>query len=212
MEGKGTIMKKITTDENGRYVWEYEVDMHKNRNIFDLVMKILTVIFAFILVSIPLIALARGTFSFDSLWFFMKIAIPIFLFVYLIGFLAYELYAYSLGGIYHVRFEMDEEGIDHIPMKQERDYERKIGLIGMLTGLFTRNLGQLGSGLYLATAEKVHSRFSQVTSVKSDRRHDLINVNYATLNNQVYVEPEDYDFIFTYIAAHCPKARIIDHR
>ena len=71
-------MKNIV-NENGKYVWEYEVDMHKNRNIFVLVMKILTVIFAFILVTIPVIALISGSFSWDSLWFFMKIAIPIFL-------------------------------------------------------------------------------------------------------------------------------------
>ncbi|MBR4461401.1 MAG: hypothetical protein IKS51_02320 [Erysipelotrichaceae bacterium] len=205
-------MKNIHIDENGKYVWEYEVDMHKNRNIFDLVMKILTVIFVFILVTIPFVALINGSFSWESMWFFMKIAIPIFLFVYLIGYLAYELYAYSLGGVYHVRFEMDEEGINHIPMQKERDYGRNLGILSMLVGLFTRNIGQIGSGMHVATLENIYSEFSHVTSVKADRRHDLINVNYATLNNQVYAGKEDYDFVFSYIAAHCPKAKIVDRQ
>ena len=202
-------MKNIV-NENGKYIWEYEVDMHKNRNIFVLVMKILTVIFAFILVTIPVIALISGSFSWDSLWFFMKIAIPIFLFVYLIGYLAYELYAYSLGGVYHARFEMDEEGINHIPMQQEQAVSRNVGLLSILVGFLTRNLGNVGSGVYMATMENIYSRFSHVTSVKTDRRHDLINVNYATLNNQIYADKEDYDFVFSYIAAHCPKATIVD--
>ena len=203
-------MKKITIDESGRYVWEYEVDMHENRNIFILIMKILTVIFVFILLTIPAIALIDGSFSFDSLWFFMKIAIPIYLFVYLVGYLAYELYAYSLGGVYHVRFEMNEKGVHHIPMKREQEVGKKSGIMMMLVGLFTRNVGQLGSGIYVATLEDIYSQFDKVTSIRTDRRHDLINVNYVTLNNQVYAAKEDYDFVLDYIIGHCPNAKIVD--
>lgn len=86
-------MSKITRNENGQYVWEYELDMYRNRNIFDLVMKILTVIFVFIIFAVTSMAVFNRTFDLDSLWFFLKIAIPIFLFVYLIAYLAYRFYA-----------------------------------------------------------------------------------------------------------------------
>ena len=203
-------MKKIEIDENGRYVREYELDLYENKNIYELIMKILTVIFAFIVLVIPIVALIDGTFSWDSLWFFLKITIPIFLFVYVAGFVSYRVYAYSLGGVYHVRFEMDEKGVHHIPMKQEQEVGKKSGIMMMLVGLFTRNVGQLGSGMYVATLEDIYSQFDKVTSIRTDRRHDLINVNYVTLNNQVYAAKEDYDFVLDYIIGHCPNATIVD--
>ena len=203
-------MKNISIDENGKYVWEYEVDLYQNKVIFDLIMKILTGIFAFIVIVMTALVIMDGSFDWEGMWFFLKIAIPIFLFVYVLGFLSYRYYAYSLGGVYHMRFEMDEEGINHIPMQREREYSRKVGIFSMLVGLFTRNVGQVGSGFYVATLENIYSRFDKVTSVKADRKHDLINVNYVTLNNQVYVGKEDYDFVFDYIASRCPKARIVD--
>lgn len=203
-------MSKITRNENGQYVWEYELDMYRNRNIFDLVMKILTVIFVFIIFAVTSMAVFNRTFDLDSLWFFLKIAIPIFLFVYLIAYLAYRFYALSLGGVYHVRFEMDEEGVNHIPMKKEQEYNKKMGLASMVAGMVTKNYGQVGTGMYLASLENIYSQFDKVTSVKADRAHDLINVNYMTQNNQVYADKEDYDFVFDYIASHCPNAKIKD--
>ena len=203
-------MKNITVDENGKYVWEYEVDLHRNRNIFDLIMKILTGIFIFIVAVMLILTALDGSLDFEGFWFFLKIAIPIFLFVYLLGCFSYWLYVRSLGGVYHVRFEMDEEGINHIPMKKEQEYNRKIGLVSMIVGMASRNPGQVGTGMYIASLENIYSDFSKVTSVKADRKHDLINVNYMTLNNQVYADREDYDWVFDFIASRCPKARIVD--
>ena len=203
-------MKNITIDENGKYVWEYEIDLNQNKVIFDLIMKILTGIFAFIVIVMTVVIAIDGSLDWEGLWFFLKIALPIFLFVYVLGFLSYRLYARSLGGFYHVRFEMDEEGISHIPMKREQEYSKNIGILSMLIGLFTRNVGQVGTGMYIATLENIYSRFSKVSSVKTDRKHDLINVNYMTLNNQIYVDKEDYDFVLDYIVSRCTKARIVD--
>ena len=203
-------MKNITVNEKGQYVWEYEMNMYENRNVFGMVMKILTGIFLFIIVTLVILTCFNGIFDWDSLWFFLKIAVPIFLFVYLLSYLSYRFYVYSLGGVYHVRFEMDEEGVNHIPMQREREYNRKIGALSMLVGMFTKNVGQVGTGFYVSTLANIYSSFDKVTSVRTDRKHDLINVNYVTLNNQVYADKEDYDFVFDYIASHCPKAKIVD--
>lgn len=203
-------MKNIMVNEKGQYVWEYEMNMYENRNVFDMIMKILTGIFLFIIVTLLILTCFNGIFDWDSLWFFLKIAVPIFLFVYLLSFLSYRFYAYSLGGVYHVRFEMDENGVNHIPMQREREYNRKIGILSMLVGMFTKNVGQVGTGFYVSTLANIYSSFDKVTSVRTDRKHDLINVNYVTLNNQVYADKEDYDFVFEYIVSHCPKAKIAD--
>ena len=173
-------------------------------------MKILTAIFAFIIVAMVIVTGLNGIFDWESMWFFLKIAIPIFLFVYLVGFLSYRLYAYSLDGVYHVLFEMDEDGISHIPMRREREYSRKVGLFSMLVGLFTRNVGQMGSGLYVTTLENIRSSFDRVVSIRTDRKHDLINVNQVFLNNQIYAGEEDYDFVLEYIVSRCPKAKVTD--
>ena len=202
-------MSKIQKDEDGKYVWEYEIDMYKNKNILDLVMKILTGIYIFIVVVMIIATSLNGIFDWESFLFFMKICIPIFLFVYVVGYGAYYVYALSLGGYYCARFEMDEEGVKHIPMEKELDYYKKVGKLAMYVGLLTKSLGNVGTGLYMTTLEDVYSKYSKVTSVKGDRKHDLINVNYVTLNNQIYASPEDYDFVFDYIAEHCPQAKIV---
>ena len=95
-------------------------------------------------------------------------------------------------------------------MKREQDYSKKTGIAMMLVGLFTRNIGQLGSGMYIATLEDIYSQFSKVTSIRTDRKHDLINVNYVTLNNQIYVSMEEYDFVLDYLIGHCPNAKVVD--
>ena len=203
-------MNNIIKDDNGNYIWDYKLDLNKNKNIFILVMKILTLIFVFIVVAVSCIALFNHSFSWDSFIFFIKICIPSFLLVYLIGFISYWIYSKKLKGEYNVTFVMNEKGIKHIPHEREREYMEDVGKASMLIGGMTNNLGTAGSGLYMATLQEVYSDFNKVVIIKTDRKHDLINVNYLTLNNQVYATKDDYDFVLDYIVNHCPNAKVID--
>ena len=201
-------MSKISVDENGKYVWEYHMDLNTNRNVFRLVMKIITFIYVFVMIVMLGIVVMTRSFNAENIMWLLKIIIPIFLFVYLLTYVSYRLYIKSLGGVYHVRFEMDENGIKHIPLEKERQYNRDIGKASLLIGALTKNLGLLGTGMYVSTLEEVYSEFSKVVGIKADRKHDLIYVNYVTLYNQVYAEPDDYDFVLNYISDHCPKAKV----
>ena len=52
------------------------------------------------------------------------------------------------------------------------------------------------------------SEFRVVRKVKAVRWMHLIMVNEFLSRNQVYVEDEDFDFVYDYISKHCPKAKI----
>lgn len=203
-------MENIKMNNEGKYTWEYEMDFSKNKSLLSLIMKIMTFIFLFIIVAMAIIMGVNGNFDMDGFLYFLKIAVPIFLFVYLVAYLAFYFYVKSLGGSYHARFEMNEEGVTHIPMEKEKEYNQKIGKASFFVGMLTGNAGTAGAGAYLANIEDIHSDFSKVKTIKTDREHDIIHVNYLTLNNQIYVDKDNYDFVFNYIKDHCPAALIID--
>ena len=135
-------------------------------------------------------------------------SIPIFLFVYLIGYLAYELYAYSLGGVYHARFEMDEEGINH---KQHQKHVKKAELIGAITalaGMAGGNLSTVGTGVLAAARTSMLTYFEDVKELEILPKEHLIRVNETLSRNQVYAEDEDFAFVASYIQARCRNAKV----
>ena len=72
-------MSKISVDENGKYVWEYHMDMNKNRNVFQLVMKIITFIYVFVMIVMLGIVVMTRSFNAENIMWLLKIIIPIFL-------------------------------------------------------------------------------------------------------------------------------------
>ncbi len=58
-----------------------------------------------------------------------------------------------------------------------------------------------------ATHTSSQSSFDAATSVKAHKKMNLIKVNEPLCKNQVYVDDEDFDFVYDYIISHCPKLK-----
>ena len=200
-------MAAITKGEDGVYRWAYEFSLYRNPTIFLTIAKIFIAIIAALFAVSTIVELAGGSFTaeslLESLAFWLKLA-ALFLVLALVGYLVY---AAMQGGKYCVLFEMDEEGIIHRQFGRQVEKAQVVSLINVLMGVAGGNATQVGIGLTSAKSQ-LASSFPNVRSVKGSRFWGVIKVNEPLAKNQVYVDRDDYDFVFSYIAEHCPNATV----
>ena len=208
---KPAYSSMIYTSENikfcpdGKYRWVYELNMYKNPTILFLVLKIFGFLFGIpcLLMFLPLF----NGYSLEQVWDKSKYALLMFGILFLCVFVAYFMVAYGLGGKYVVMFEMDEDGVLHRQMKKQVKKAKAMSNMLILAGLLAGNPARVGQGLLTATHTSSYSTFSKVRKVKPYRKRNLIKVNGLLYHNQVYMEDEDFDFVYDYIRTRCPKVK-----
>lgn len=197
---------RIQLCQDGKYRWIYEMHMMKNPVIFFTVLKIFGWIFFIGWLLLSIFDLIDG----NGLEIILKSGMVMFLFF--LGFtvltiLGYTLVAAMNGWKYVVLFEMDEHGLLHHQMKEQVKKAKAIGWLTILAGGASGNLSTIGAGILAATKTTSASDFAHVRSIKPQRRWNTIKVNEPLSKNQVYVEKEDFDFVYNYILARCPKVK-----
>lgn len=204
------IMSEIIKDEQGTYRWVYEYDLLRNPTILFTIGKVflgiiigLCVFMLILLVPDFIQGYADGE---DVAFTFRLTGIMLLIFLVLL-IIGYGIFAAMQGGKYCVMFTMDEESVTFTQMPKEMKRAEVIGLLNVIAGLAGGKPAQVGLGLATASRESMTSTFSAVRSIKGSRRLQVIKVNEPLGKNQVYVEPQDYDFVFDYIVSHCPNAR-----
>ena len=197
--------KNIKFCPDGKYRWVYELDMYKNPTILFLVLKIFGILFA-IPCLLMLVPLFEGK-SLEYVWDKSKYALFMFGLFFLCVFIGYYIVANKYGGKYCVIFEMDEDGVLHRQMKQQVEKAKAMSNVMILAGLLAGSPGRVGQALLVATHTSIYSSFSSVRKVKPYRKRNLIKVNGLLYHNQVYMEDEDFDFVYDYIRTRCPKVK-----
>ena len=203
-------MSNIVKDEAGVYRWVYEFNLWTNPTIVLTVVKVF--VCAIVGLGIFMLILRIPDFvngyadASDVAFVFQLMGIMALIFLVLTA-TGYAIYAIMMGGKYCALFEMDEEGIEHRQFPKQVEKAQAIGMLNVLAGLATGKPGQVGMGMLTASRESSSSTFAAVRSIKGSRRLNVIKVNEPLMKNQVYVEPEDYDFVFGYIRDHCPNAK-----
>lgn len=204
-------MGNIVRDEQGAYRWVYEFNLLTNPTILLTILKIfLGIIAALVVLGVVLTVpdLVQGyADAEDVLGVFRSGGIIALLFLVL-TIVGYVIYALMNGGKYCVLFTMDDEGVTHKQLPREFKKAQVVAGLNVLAGLAGGNLSQMGMGVLVATHDTTSSTFSSVRSVKGSRALRVIKVNEPLAKNQVYVEPEDYDFVFGFIRDHCPNATV----
>ena len=203
-------MKTIRQGPDGTYRWEYELSLYKNPHLLFLIWKIM----GWILLGLWLFTFVLQLF--DGILSFKEIVVFAAKFLGGIGggmmalcAVGYYIYALIMGGRYCVQFTMDERGVDHQQVKPQADKARRIGMITVLAGLFSRNVGRVGQGMTVASSSGgMHSAFKDVKSIEAHKKRSLIKVNETLFKNQVYADGEDFDFALDYIVKRCPNAKV----
>ena len=191
---------------DGKYRWVYEMHMMKNPILMITVYKAFGLTFIILWVIMAFISLISGD-GLESVMFSTKVVLIIIaIFVPLI-FLAFLLVAAMNGWKYVVMFEMDEHGLLHRQLQKQVKKAKAIGWLAVIAGLLGGNRGAASAGFVAATKQELYSDFSAVRSVKAKRGFSTIKVNETLTRNQAYASKEDFDFVYQYILAHCPRLK-----
>lgn len=197
---------RIQLCQDGKYRWIYEMHMMKNPVIFFTVLKIFGWIIFIGWLIMSIIDLVDGN-GVETILNSGKVMLIIFLGFIVLTLLGYTLTAAINGWKYIVLFELDDNGLVHRQMKEQIKKAKAIGWLTVLAGAAAGNLTTVGVGINAATKTSSSSNFASVRSVKPLRRWKTIKVNEPLSKNQVYVEKEDFDFVYNYILARCPKVK-----
>lgn len=204
-----TPSSNIQKGQDGRYRWVYEVHLLKNYAILWEVYWAfsITAVICFLLVG----CIGFCSDGIDGLKDMIpspKVLLIIVGAVLLAGALGYFLYAAISGWKYVVRFTMDDKELVHEQMPRQAKKAQVVSALTVLAGLMARRPGVAGAGMLAARTTMVTS-FSSVKKIKAVRRSNLIKVNETLSRNQVYVDEQDFDFVYQFICQHCPNAKIV---
>ena len=197
---------RVLLCEDGKYRWAYEYPMMQNFTIFWTVFKILG---GSLLIPIIIITLS-DLFNGLSLLEIGKNLLPfvlVFLGLAVLALFAYWIVSRMYNGKYCVMFEMDENGVDHIQMKEQVEKAQVLSAITALVRKKTGNLTTTGIGLNTMSHGNLYTFFEKVFLISANKRKNVIKVNAPFSFNQVYVPEEDFDFVLDYIKSHCPKIK-----
>lgn len=197
---------RVRLFEDGKYRWVYEMSLFKNPTIFVLILKIFFFIFLGIFALMTIIGAGDGDFWWDGFLGNLKIFGIIFGGMIVLTGISYLIYAAIMGGKYIVEFEMDENGINHKQIEKQAKKARGIGVATAVIGAAAGRPGTVGAGL-AATRTEMYSEFAKVRKVKAYPRRGLLKVNNVLNHNQVYAQPEDFEFVRGFIVSHCPNLK-----
>ncbi len=196
-------MKTMLKFNNEKYCWIYELPMTKSFFLLFEVWKVL--LLSVLLINLFLNApMALIEHSWDAFTGMLQMSLLVLAILLVLSIPAYWIVIKANNGKYTVMFEMDEEGIDHQQIKTDK--AKALDKLTMMAGTMTGNASVVGAGLLSSSGGSLYSRFSQVRKLIAYPGRNLIRVNGRLLRNQVYVDSEDFDFVWSFILAHCPNA------
>ena len=199
---------RIARDESGAYRWVATVDMRHNPTIAILVAKIVGIIVVALAAIVAGALLWAGTDA-GTIAMTLGIVAASCVGVAVVAALSYAIYAAVLGWSYSTENLMDETGVLCRPAPREGEVARNVALGTAVVSALAGDYGVSVASL-AATNSDAASTFASVRKVKGIRRHGVIKVSQPLLYNQVYVAPEDYDFVWRFITSRCPKARCVE--
>lgn len=197
----------IVIDKEGVYRWVYEFGLFTNPTILFTVWKILGGIAVAMLVCFGIFDVVNGSLSTEEIFEQLRNGVLFLLFILALSLVGYLVYGWMQGGTYCVIFAMDEEGILHKQLPKQYKKAQVVSALNIIAGIATGKPGQIGTGI-LSARDSISSNFANVRSIQGIRHRGVIKVNEPLAKNQVYVEPQDYDFVYDYIVSHCPNVTV----
>ena len=198
---------RVVQGKDGVYRWVYEMSMLKNPTILFTVWKVLGIAACAPALLVLVLGLFEGE-GLQAVGFTLQVVGMVLGIMLVLSLPAYLIVAARYGWKYVVLFEMDDEGVSHIQTASQVKKAQALGLLTTLVGMAARTPAAMGAGLLAGSRSSLYTDFARVKSVKASPRRHLIRVNAPFSKNQLYVEPEDFEFVLGFIAERCPGAKI----
>lgn len=217
MTGKKNITKKPRSNiicdyrvklyEDGCYHWTYDLHLMKNPSVLFDSSKVIGMSLAIVVCLLFIFQACENGLHLEELGFVLKLTGILAGIMLVLCVLGYLLYAAMSGWVYTVHFTMDETGVVHEQSPRAKKVAERVGCLTVLVGLLSRKPGVMGTGMIAAGHTTMSSNFSDVKKVKAIRWMNTIKVNERFNKNRVYVNHDDFDFVYEYISSRCPLAK-----
>ena len=198
------MSENIKKNDDGTYRWVYEFNMLKNPVILLTVLKIFLLVLVGMWFIFGIFRIGKdgfvGAFAAQT----KELLIPAVI-LFGLSIAAYFILACIYGWKYCVLFEMNETGIRHIQMEKQYKKAQAIGWLTAMAGAAAGKPGVTGTGLLAATKNEQFSEFGKVKRLRALRAFHTIKLDSLLNHNQIYAEPEDYEFVLDYISKRIPK-------
>ncbi len=208
---KPTEVKKISEHislfSDGKYRWEYKLNLLKNPTVFFTVWKIFLILLGISFLLAFFFSLGNKDFFFSGFLQLLKGYGIAFGTLTLVTLLGYMIYAAIMGGKYIVEFEMDEIGISHIQNPKQAEKAKKISALTAAAGVAAKRPSAAAAGVNSSLKTVSYTDFSKVKRIKIRRKLCLIKLNEVLERNQIYTEKEDFDFVKNYISERCKNVK-----
>ena len=181
--------------------------MLKNPTILFTVWKVMGISSGVLFLFMNLISLFSGDLDLDYFLFTVKLLAILIAVFLVLGVIAYLIVAATYGWKYVVAFEMDEKQLKHIKIPRQQKKAEILGLITALAGIVARRPSTVGVGLVGAGRTSTTTNYARVRKIKANPSRHLIKLNEKLMHNQVYAEPEDFEFVLNYLKSRCTNAQ-----
>ena len=198
------MSENIKKCDDGTYRWAYEFNMLKNPIILLTVLKIFLLVLVGIWIIFGLFRIGDDGFVGAFVAQTKELLIPAAI-LFGLSIVGYIILACIYGWKYCVLFEMNETGIRHIQMEKQYKKAQALGWLTAMAGVAAGKPGVMGTGLLAATKNEQATEFSKVKRLRTFRAFHTIKLDSPLNHNQIYAEPEDYDFVLNYISKRIPK-------
>lgn len=199
---------RVKCYEDGKYHWKYDFNMLKNPTVLIDLFKALGLSVAIVACFLFIIQTCENGVHPEQMEFVLNLTGILVVVMLVLGILGYLIYAAMSGWVYTVHFTMDENGVIHEQSPSAKKLSNRIGCLAVLVGLLAKRPGTMGAGMLAAGHTSMSSDFSSVKKVIALRKINTIKVNERFTKNRVYVNNDDFDFVYEYISSRCPNAKI----
>ena len=203
MEEEQSYPKRVTLGEDQIYRWSYDMDMYHNHYLRNTLLKICFAICMVCWLFMLIVLASDGNLTPKS----ALITLPFFAGFDLLVLLGYYIAAVIMRGVYHLRFAMNEEAIMLVRKKSTQNMLNVIPLITMSAGMASgKGLRGFATGMSQhAGASSGLTYFRDVRSMRERPQYDAFNLRELVGANQIWVNPEDYDFVRDFIKSRIPE-------
>ena len=200
---KNDVNEHVRLYPDGKYRWVYEVNMLTNFSILFDVWKVLGISMGILVLLFVVIAVFDGDWDVDMLIGMASTLGVVALVMLVLGLIGYFVYAAISGWKYAVLFIMDEKEVVHQQMPNTVKKGQLIGALTILAGFASGRPGAVGTGVLVQSRLSMTSTLAHVERLISCRKINLIKVNERFEKNRVYVNTEDFDFVYDFLLTHC---------
>lgn len=189
--------------EDGMYRWESSINLWKNASVLWPIYRAVLIFFGLMSALVLVIAWQQGQLG-DMVYLFQWLGFVLAVFAVVMAaiYLAVGLW---MGGQYHVRYEMDENGIRRIPLiREKKQRSPKYVALSLINRLKGAEVVPPHNYLVKGRNERLYA-FDRLQKVAIRQKAGKITLHPAYFSADIYPPGEGFLFVRDHILNHCPR-------